>query len=292
MVPQDFAALPRLLTFTVDVEDHHAPPGGPAGPARFAVMTRRLLDFLDEHGGARGTFFVVGEAARREPALVREIAARGHEVASHGHRHLPLTHDDPARFRQEIARARLELEDMAGAPVQGFRAPVFSLTAATGAWASDALAAAGFGYSSSVLPARSLAYGLPGAPGRPFRWPNGLLEIPCPVGRVGPLALPFLGGMYLRYLPPWRLRRLAGTLGPENPAVWTYCHPYDLDTEEPFGRAEGRGLLASLFLWCNRGVAVERLRVLMEGRQSVPFRDRLREFGAGAPVFAPVPAGG
>jgi hypothetical protein len=69
------------------------------------------------------------------------------------------------------------------------------------------------------------------------------------VGRAGPLALPFLGGMYLRYLPRWRLRQLAASLRSTDDAaaVWTYCHPYDLDTEEPFGRAEGRGLLASLF---------------------------------------------
>jgi hypothetical protein len=111
---------------------------------------------------------------------------------------------------------------------------------------------------------------------------------------VGPLALPFLGGMYLRYLPPWRLRKLARSLGAagDAAAVWTYCHPYDVDTEEPFRRAEGRGLLASLFLWCNRGVAAERLGVLMEGRESVPFRDRLGELAAGAAVFAPDPAGG
>ena len=283
MRSEDFAALPRLLTFTVDVEDHLGRDG--PGPARFAAMTRRLLDFLDERG-ARGTFFVVGDAAAREPALVREISRRGHEVASHGHRHVPLTREDPARFRRGIRDARRALEDLAGEAVQGFRAPVFSLTAATSGWVVEALGEAGFAYSSSVLPARSVAYGLPGAPERPFLWPDGLLEVPCPLGRAGPLALPFLGGMYLRYLPPWRLRRLAGTLRPENPAVWTYCHPYDLDTEEPFGRAAGRGLVASLFLWCNRGVTAERLRLLMDGRVSVPFRDRLGEFRAGAPVFA------
>lgn len=281
MTPDDFAALPRVLTFTVDVEDHRRD-----GQARFPAMTRRLLDFLDERDAA-GTFFVVGEAARREPGLVREIARRGHEVASHGHRHVPLDRDEPGRFRREIAVARAELEDMAGQAVLGFRAPVFSLTAATAGWAVGALAEAGYAYSSSVLPARGFAYGLPGAPRRPFVWggQGGMLEIPCPVGRVGPLTLPFLGGMYLRYLPPWRLRRLAGSLGPA-PGVWAYSHPYDIDTEEPFARAQGRGLLASLFLWCNRGVTAGRLRAVMEGRSSVPFRDRLGELRAGAPTFA------
>lgn len=282
MVPADlFAALPAQLTFTVDVEDHDAA----AGPGRHVAATRGILDLLDRHG-AKGTFFVVGRTAGRAPALVREIARRGHEVASHGHRHVPLTReDDPDAFRRETTRARLVLEDLAGTPVLGFRAAVFSLTSRT-LWAVDALREAGFAYSSSVLPARSLAYGLPGAPDGPFRWPNGLLELPCPVGRAGPLAMPCLGGMYLRFLPPWRLRQLARSIPPEA-AVWTYCHPYDVDLDEPW---LARVPLAGPFTRRNRGVAARRLAALMAGRTSVPFRDLLPALAARAIPFTPSPS--
>lgn len=51
-----------------------------------AVHTRRVMDLL-EAADARGTFFVIGEKARREPALVREMASRGHEVALHSDVH-------------------------------------------------------------------------------------------------------------------------------------------------------------------------------------------------------------
>src|SRR5690606_14905316 len=46
--------------------------------------TRRLLELLDEHG-LQATFFVLGWVAERYPGLVRELAAAGHEIASHGY---------------------------------------------------------------------------------------------------------------------------------------------------------------------------------------------------------------
>ena len=40
-------------------------------------QTRRVLEIFDRHG-VKGTFFVLGWVAQRQPALVREIAAWGH----------------------------------------------------------------------------------------------------------------------------------------------------------------------------------------------------------------------
>ena len=50
------------------------------------VATPRVLAILDR-AGVRATFFVTGEAADAYPELVRQIAAAGHEVCSHGYRH-------------------------------------------------------------------------------------------------------------------------------------------------------------------------------------------------------------
>lgn len=273
-----FAGLPALFTFTVDVEELHPE----ARPEQLERTTRRLLDLLEETGG-RGTFFVLGEAARRAPGLVREIARRGHELASHGERHRALAAETPEGFRRDLAACKARLEDLGGAPVLGFRAPMFSLTAATAPWATAILGELGFAYSSSVLPAWNFLYGYPGAPRRPFLWPGGLLELPCPLGRAGPLALPFLGGMYLRYMPPWRLRRFARQPGAAPGGVfWSYCHPYDLDTAQELRRYGDLGLGASLMLWLNRGRTEARLRALLAGRTSVPFADRLEAIRAGA----------
>jgi polysaccharide deacetylase family protein (PEP-CTERM system associated) len=273
-----FRTLPEEVTFTVDVE-----PEGPGDRDGGAAMTRRLMDLL-EAGGGRGTFFVLGLLAAREPSLVREIAARGHEVACHGLTHRALERMAPAALLAELTEARQMLEDLSGAPVSGFRAPMFSLTRRS-AWAAAVIRDAGFAYSSSVLPAWNPMHGWPGAPRRPFRFASGLIELPVPLGRLGPLAMPFLGGMYLRYLPPWRLRQFSAQ-NQAAPGLWSYCHPYDVDTARCRAGHGDRGALARLFLRRNRGIAAPRLAGLLEGRRSRPLAERLDQLAAGAPLFA------
>lgn len=278
------AALPALFTFTVDVEEHGA--GGQA-----VAQTGRLLDLL-EAAGARGTFFVLDPMVRREPGLVRAIAARGHEVASHGHDHAPLARVRPADFRRGMAAARGRIADLTGQAPRGYRAPYFSLTPAA-AWAPEALAELGFDYSSSVLPAWNPLAGWPGAPRRPFLWPSGLLELPVPVARFGPWRVPFLGGMYLRWLPPWRLALCAARWAAEEAAggaLWSYCHPYDLDEREALTRRADAGALGSLMLWLNRGPTLPRLAGLLQGRRSESFAERLPALRRAAEMWAP--AGG
>jgi peptidoglycan/xylan/chitin deacetylase (PgdA/CDA1 family) len=48
--------------------------------------TTAVLDRLDALG-LRATFFCLGERVLQHPGLAVEIAARGHEVATHGHQH-------------------------------------------------------------------------------------------------------------------------------------------------------------------------------------------------------------
>jgi len=282
-IERRFAVLPAEFTFTVDVEEHGAPGSG-------TPATRRLLDLL-ERAGARGTFFVLDEVLRQDAALVREIARRGHEVASHGQGHRHLAADGPAAFRIAILAARDRMADLLGAPPAGYRAPYFSLTPAA-AWAPEILAEAGFAYSSSVLPAWNPLAGWPGAPRRPFLWPGGVLEVPVPVGRCGPLLLPFLGGMYLRWLPPWRLAQLAARWAAEEAggALWSYCHPYDVEEEQRFVRRADAGAFGSLMLWLNRGTTLPRLEGLLQGRRSESFARRLPDLRNLAVLWGPTAA--
>src|SRR5204862_2870610 len=181
-----------LVTFTLDLEDHRQ---SDADEIRYPAVTRSVLDFLDARG-VRGTFFVVGETAEAEPELVREVAARGHEIALHGWRHVPLTELDAPGFRADVIRGKALLEELAGRPVVGFRAPIFSMVPES-RWTTEVLADVGFTYSSSVLPAKNPLFGDPSLPITPFRWPSGVVELPCPVVRVGPIGLPYLGGVHL-----------------------------------------------------------------------------------------------
>jgi peptidoglycan/xylan/chitin deacetylase (PgdA/CDA1 family) len=48
--------------------------------------TPRLLDILENHG-ARGTFFMTGEAAHRHPEVVKRVAQAGHAIGNHSWDH-------------------------------------------------------------------------------------------------------------------------------------------------------------------------------------------------------------
>ena len=58
------------------------------------------------------------------------IAARGHEIASHGYAHRLIYDQTPAAFRDDVRRAKPLLEDASGQPVAGYRAPSYSITPA------------------------------------------------------------------------------------------------------------------------------------------------------------------
>ena len=70
---------------------------------------------------------MLGWLAKRLPQLVREIAARGHEVASHGNSHRMCSPLDDAELKEDLGGSKRLLEDITGAEVAGFRAPNFSV---------------------------------------------------------------------------------------------------------------------------------------------------------------------
>jgi polysaccharide deacetylase family protein (PEP-CTERM system associated) len=264
------------VTITFDLEDSRR---SDAQEERFVRMTHRFLDFAEQRG-IRATVFVVGEIARSHPALVRRVAEGGHEVGLHGLRHVTLGEVGPSRMRDELREGRELIEDVTQVQTRGFRAPIFSLTPST-AWAVQHIADAGFAYSSSVLPATNPLHGWPGAPSRPFRWDDGLIEFPCPVGGLGRVQVPFLGGIYMRYVPPvvarWFLRRLG-----EGAVPWSYSHPYDIDTEEPFSVMPHAGWLVSRILHTRREVTLSRLEAIIDagGAPGPPLGEIAEHLGA------------
>lgn len=87
-------------------------------------VTPAVLDLLDAHGGQRATFFCIAERARAQPALLREIVARGHGVQNHSlaHRH-NFSLLGPRGMAAEIGRAQAVLADLTGRAPTCFRAP-------------------------------------------------------------------------------------------------------------------------------------------------------------------------
>lgn len=234
--PLRFAPRARLLS--VDVEEwfhanfSSAPfPGSDAPPSRVESGVAVTLDLLAEFG-ARATFFVLGCVARDHPGLVGRIADAGHEIASHAMDHDLVYEMEPRRFAEVAGRARQLLQDQSGQPVEGFRAPSWSITEKS-LWAFDVLGELGFAYDSSVFPGSSPLYGIPGAPTAPYRVGAGggrsLVEVPPSVLRLASLRTGIGGGVYLRALPValqrWAMRRNERRGEP----FMVYVHPRELD---------------------------------------------------------------
>jgi peptidoglycan/xylan/chitin deacetylase (PgdA/CDA1 family) len=265
------------IVFTLDLEDHR--PDASA-ELRFPAVTDELLDDLEEWG-VIGTVFVVGDVARDQPDLVARVAARGHEVGLHGATHTPLPDVGADAFRQVTADAMDQLAQTIQAPVQGFRAPMFSLVPDS-AWAPAILDDIGFTYSSSVLPARNPLYGWPGAPAEPFRWPSGLVEVPSPIFGFGPATVPLLGGVYLR-VAPRPLIRWAAKRAPDH--AWLYSHPYDFDPDEKRWLLPEVGRLGSRVMWWGRSGMKERVGDIVANSDR-RLIDMVNDF-TDLPVFEP-----
>ncbi|HSF43075.1 MAG TPA: polysaccharide deacetylase family protein [Thermoanaerobaculia bacterium] len=201
---------------TVDVEEwYHTclvpgyvrPEGRPELQHELDWLLPEILEMFAE-AGCRGTFFVLGEVAKRLPRRIREIADAGHEVGSHGYLHLRAFDQSPEAFVRDLRRSRAVLEDVVGRPVLGFRAPEWSLRGLSSS-RLPLVAEAGFLYDSSLTPCP-----IAGRPTNPrfasrLTWSTGeeLLEFP-PLTLGGPLRIP-AGSWTGRLVSPWRIARAA-----------------------------------------------------------------------------------
>ena len=269
------------MSFTLDFEDLRTDPT--VQEERVEGVTRTILDRL-RHLEIRGTFFCVGDLASQYPDLMRQIVADGHELGVHGLHHIPNDLLGPERFRSDNAKAKEILSDFAGTEVTLYRAPQYSLIPST-AWVPEILTDLGFVASSSVLPARSPLYGWPGAPTTPFRWPSGLIELPSPVMSLGPLTIPFLGGTYLRLLPAV-IRRRGIRLADPDTVLWSYCHPWEFDADEPFYVYEHGGWLVSRIGWLNRKGMMKRVEATLRPVAGPMLGEIVASFGE-LPIFDP-----
>lgn len=230
---------------TVDVEDYFHPTEVQRSvdtsrwdslPSRVEQATAIVLDLLGE-SRVRATFFVLGWVARRHPALVRRIAAAGHEIASHSFSHQLVFSLTPQQFRDDTRQAADAIAQAVGAPPRAYRAPSFSITTRS-LWALEILIECGFSTDSSIYPVRHDRYGIPGRPAFPHRIPTPsgtILEVPPAAVPLTPrLNAPAGGGAYLRLLP---LAYLASAIrllneGHQAPAC-IYVHPWEFDPAQP-----------------------------------------------------------
>ena len=225
-----------LNAFTVDLEDWYQGleidcDQWEGYEDRIEIGTRRLLGLLDE-SGVRATFFVLGYAAERAAGLIREIAGKGHEIASHGYGHQFIYKLTPDQFREDLQRSIAILEPLAERPIVGHRAPYFSVTPKS-EWALDVLGECGIRFDSSLFPVVNYRYGFPGAPRKIHQVRPGLVEFPLSTLRLGGRNIPIAGGAYFRLFPYTLTKYGLRRINRSGQAAVFYIHPWELDPDHP-----------------------------------------------------------
>lgn len=279
---------PRKILLTIDVEDWFQVENlrtclphttWASCETRVEGNTRRLLDVMDSAGRVisgngcglsgqrpqapvKGTFFVLGWVAERMPGLIREIHHRGHEVASHGYRHQMCRSLSTAALCRDLADSRKLLEDIIGAPVNGYRAPSFSIDANT----LRVVAECGYRYDSSWNSfALSRRYGrldLPGNEGGiACRISDGFFELPVSNTRIAGCTLPTGGGGYFRLFPYRLFREAVRRRLKTTDAHLLYLHPWEIDPGQP--RVNGLSWFARFRHYVNLHETLPRLSRLL-----------------------------
>ena len=131
-------------------------------------MTATLFVVSGELGGVNRWDLQAGEREERLLGAedLRELAAAGIEVGSHGRHHLDLSACGDEDLRSELAGSREELQEVLGAPVRTFCYPYGRLNDRARAAARDA------GYLAAVS-----IHGHPGArPGDLWAWPRMIVN--------------------------------------------------------------------------------------------------------------------
>ena len=231
------------ILLTVDVEDwfqvenlrpHFPPNSWDSCEFRVEDNTHVLLDLLDDfHISA--TFFVLGWIAERFPGLVKEVKARGHEVASHGYGHQLCYELSSSELKKDLYRSKSLLEDIIGQPVHGYRAPSFSITQEL----VDLLKEFGYRYDSSYNDfSMHGRYGKMDSiqqhfPNARLNGENSFTELPISNLKLGGKSIPWGGGGYFRLWPFWLFKQGVAQILRRQEYYLFYCHPWEFDPDQP-----------------------------------------------------------
>jgi polysaccharide deacetylase family protein (PEP-CTERM system associated) len=228
---------------SIDVEEYFHPSEACASvrfedwsdlPSRVGDQTSWILDLFDQHE-VKGTFFILGWVAHRNPALIRQIASRGHEIGCHSYAHRLVYELSPEAFRADTLQAVKAISDATGITPMSYRAPSYSITGKS-LWALEILVQSGFTYDSSIYPISHDRYGMPGSERHAHTlWTDSgpICEVPIATVQVSGSVAPVGGGGYLRMLPYLYTAAGIRRINAEGQPACIYLHPWEIDPEQP-----------------------------------------------------------
>ena len=232
-------------------------------PSRVARNNEKILALFDELG-VKGTFFILGCVAEKDPEIVRKIFAQGHEVACHGYSHQMILKQDLQTFTEETLRAKKLLEDICGERVVGYRAATYSITKQN-LWALEVLMDAGFEYDSSIFPIKHDRYGIPNFSREPCEVTiknKSIKEFPISTIRMFGVNLPVAGGGYFRLYPYMLSKWGLSKVNKEGLPFVFYLHPWEVDAGQP--KIDGITVMTRFRHYVNIEKTEHKLRLLLK----------------------------
>ncbi|MGF1584850.1 MAG: polysaccharide deacetylase family protein [Bacteroidales bacterium] len=199
--------------------------------SRIHMNMERIFDIL-RRTQTKATFFCLGWIAKTYPGVIRDIANRGFDVASHSHLHQLIYQQKPHEFARDLEYSLKILEDITGKKVNYFRAPGFSIRE-TNKWAFEIIASMGILVDCSVFPAPR-AHGGYTAYNKPvpsiIKY-NGIELKELPINYISVFGKPviFTGGGYFRFFPYY----LISNWTKQSDYLMSYLHPRDFDPDQP-----------------------------------------------------------
>jgi len=232
---------------------------------RVEKNVHRLLDLLDSFPfKPEATFFILGWIAKRLPHLIIEIQNRGHEVASHGHKHQLCTNQTFRQLEQDLLTGKKRLEDIISAPVLGYRAPSFAINDEI----LKTINATGHRYDSSFNSfSMHGRYGKISLPEKQtnkscYEIDKKFYEIPISNLHLGNKVVPLGGGGYFRLFPLTAFLCGMRQILNKQDVFTFYSHPWEFDPEQP--RVEQASKFFKFRHYVNQTKAEKKLTMMIE----------------------------
>jgi polysaccharide deacetylase family protein (PEP-CTERM system associated) len=200
--------------------------------SRVVRNTDKILRLLETYN-TKATFFVLGYIAYKEPVLIREIKAEGHEIATHGFCHRRVFEMTEDEFEDDVSKSVGIISSITGEEVIGFRAPEWSMRKET-PLALGILRKLGILYDSSMVPLTRM--GSMDFPVYPCKYKTGygdIWEFPLTTTRLFWENLPFSGGLPMRIAPYFYIVSKIKRMNRYGFPAIVYIHPWEFDKEHP-----------------------------------------------------------
>lgn len=226
----------KYAVLTMDVEDlHHLDYISISKKeSRYSMLDglNNFAEILDKNN-INGNFFVVGEIIKKTKFILNELIKTGSSVGSHTMYHKKPNNISINDFKEDLILSKNIIEQVLSCPVNGFRAPCFSLDDER----LSIVRNSGFLYDSSKINFNHHPlYGDLKLNGFNKIFDNiyeqdGFYEFEISTHKISNYNLPISGGGYLRIFPWLITRRLIESYLKNNNFYCLYIHPFELSNK-------------------------------------------------------------